>query len=93
MASLQVWAVYNKKTGRVDLSKGKRAAMRIAVTYNKLFKLLSSFEYVTCQLADDFFNSHHINKEDIYFSWLVSPLVKMKILKQFFKMQSKSNVK
>lgn len=85
MPSLELWVIYNKITGRVDIIKSKRMASRIASTYNKLFRLLNSEEKTICEDADTFFSGRKINKEDIHFNWTMDLVDKMVLFKRFFR--------
>jgi len=84
MPNLEIYVCYNKTNGRVDVIRGRRAAERVTRMYNKLFSLLYSKEMVLCLKADEFFNTHHVDKENIHFSWLIEPTEKMLLYRKFF---------
>lgn len=84
MPTLVPWVVYNKKINSVDITKGRRAAMRVAATYNKLFKLLNNKHMALCFSAKEFFECHRVEKENINFCWDIPIHEKMCLIKDFF---------
>lgn len=84
---MELWVVYNKTSGQTYITKGRRSAERICSTLNKFHKLICSNEISICDSAKMFFNSHHIDKNKILFSWPISSVDRMNILKTLFKIK------
>lgn len=84
MPGLEIWVVYNKFNQNIDVVKSKRSAVRIGSTYNKLFRLINSDESVICMKAEEFFSSHHYDKQNIRFCWKINNIVEKSELMRIF---------
>jgi hypothetical protein len=85
LAGLQLYTVYNSTTGNLYITKGRRAAERIAATANKLCSLINIKEQNICESSHEFFKKHHIEKNKVHFCWDTTPAEKMDLFKKFFK--------
>lgn len=83
MRKLEIWIVFNNRSGESLVVQTKRLAKRIVLFGNK-FTTLANRENIYCaQDYREFFKDHEFDKSKIFFHWDASIEEKMEHFKKF----------
>lgn len=69
MPKLKLWTIYTLDQSVVHVIKGKKAAERLTLLMNKIYKRLNTHVKVQCDSLDSFYSTHAYSPDSIHFTW------------------------